>query len=65
VEVSGIDAVDFSKNITVTYGGSTITLSVLDYCGIVLKDGSSASAAQKQLAKALIVYNTNAQAYFG
>ena len=61
----GIDAVDFDKKITVTYGGSDITLSVLDFCGIVLKEGSTASAAMQTLAKTLIVYNTNAKAYFG
>ena len=65
VELSGIDAVDFDKKITVTYGGSEITLSVLDFCGIVLKEGSTASAAMQTLAKTLIVYNTNAKAYFG
>ena len=64
VEVSGIDAVDFSKKITVTYGGSEITLSVLDFCGIVLKDGSTACTAMKHLSKSLIVYYNNAKAYF-
>ena len=64
VEVSGIDAVDFDKKITVTYGGSEITLSVLDFCGIVLKDGSGASNAMQHLAKALVVYNINAESYF-
>ena len=64
VEVSGIDAVDFDKKITVTYGGSKITLSVLDFCGIVLKDGSGASNAMQHLAKALVVYNINAASYF-
>ena len=64
VEVGGIDAADFSKQMTISYGGSQITLSVLDYAGIVLKN-SKATQAQKQLAKALIVYNENAQAYFG
>ena len=65
VEVSGMDAVDFDKKITVTYGGSQVTVSVLDFCGIVLKEGSTASAAMQTLAKTLIVYNTNAKAYFG
>ena len=37
VELSGIDAVDFDKKITVTYGGSEITLSVLDFCALALK----------------------------
>ena len=65
VEVSGIDAVDFGEQITVSYGGSVMSCSVLDYCGIVLKEGSTASAAMQTLAKTLIVYNTNAKAYFG
>ena len=65
VELSGIDAVDFDKKITVAYGGSQITLSVLDFCGIVLKEGSTASAAMQTLAKTLIVYHDNAKAYFG
>ena len=64
VELDSIDAADFGKQITVSYGGSVITCSVLDYCGIVLGDGSSVSAALKQLAKSLIVYNANAIAYF-
>ena len=64
VEVSGIDAVDFDKKITVTYGGSEMTLSVLDFCGIVLKTGSSASATMQTFAKSLIVYYNNAKAYF-
>ena len=64
VELGSIDAADFGKQITVSYGGSVITCSVLDYCGIVLGDGSSVSAALKQLAKSLIVYNANAIAYF-
>ena len=64
VEIGSIDAADFGKQIEVSYGGSVIRCSVLDYCGIVLKDGSSASAALKQLAKALVVYHTNAKAYF-
>ena len=62
VEVSGIDAVDFDKKITVTYGGSEITLSVLDFCALALKNGNT---AMQTLAKTLIVYNTNAKAYFG
>ena len=62
VELSGIDAVDFDKKITVTYGGSEITLSVLDFCALALKNGN---AAMQTLAKTLIVYNTNAKAYFG
>ena len=62
VEVSGIDAVDFSKKITVTYGGSEMTLSVLDFCALALKNGNT---AMQTLAKTLIVYNTNAKAYFG
>jgi len=65
VELSGIDAVNFSKKITVTYGGSEITLSVLDYCGIVLKDGSGAGNAMQTLAKTLIVYHQNAVDFFG
>ena len=64
VELGSIDAADFGEQITVSYGGSVITCSVLDYCGIVLGDGSGASAAIKQLAKALVVYHTNAKEYF-
>ena len=65
VEVSGIDAADFAEQITVNYGGSAITCSALDYAGIVLAQGSSASATQQLLAKTLVVYNANALAYFG
>ena len=65
VELSGIDAARFGDKITVTYGGSTIEFSVLDFAGIVLKEDSTASEAQKLLAKTLVVYNTNALAYFG
>ena len=65
VEVSGINAADFNEQITVNYGGSTINFSVLDFAGIVLKDGSNASAALQHLAKTLVVYNANALAFFG
>jgi len=65
VEVSGINAADFNEQITVNYGGSTIKLSVLDFAGIVLRDGSGASAALQHFAKTLVVYNTNALAFFG
>ncbi|MBE6818099.1 MAG: hypothetical protein E7517_04735 [Ruminococcaceae bacterium] len=64
VEVSGINAADFNEQITVNYGGSTIKLSVLDFAGIVLRDGSGASAALQHFAKTLVVYNTNALAFF-
>ena len=64
VEVSGINAADFNKQITVNYGGSTINFSVLDFAGIVLRDGSGASAALQHFAKTLVVYNTNALAFF-
>ena len=65
VEISGINAADFGEKVTVAYGGSTIRCSVLDFAGIVLKDGSGASAQLKQLAKSLIVYHQNAIDYFG
>ena len=64
VEVSGINAADFNEQITVNYGGSTISLSVLDFAGIVLRDGSGASTALQHFAKTLVVYNTNALAFF-
>ena len=63
IEVGEIDAVDFDEQITVHYADSTITCSVLDFCGLVLS--SNSTAAMQNLAKTLIVYNTNAQAYFG
>ena len=63
IEVGEIDAVDFDEQITVSYADSTITCSVLDFCGLVLS--SNTTAAMQNLAKTLIVYNTNAQAYFG
>ena len=63
VEVSDIDAANFDKKITVTYGGSSITFSVLDFAGIVLAN-NSASAALQNFAKTLVVYNTNALAFF-
>ena len=63
IEVSGIDAASFNEKISVSYGGSDIQFSVLDYCGIVLKDGSTASAEIQQLAKTLVVYYENAVAY--
>ncbi|MBR0414960.1 MAG: hypothetical protein IJI67_07815 [Clostridia bacterium] len=65
VEVNGINAADFNEQITVNYGGSTINFSVLDFAGIVLRDGSGASAALQHFAKTLVVYNTNALAFFG
>ena len=65
VEVSGINAADFNEQITVNYGGSTINFSVLDFAGIVLRDGSGASAALQHFAKTQAVYNTNALAFFG
>ena len=64
VEVSEIKAQDFGKKITVNYGGSTINFSVLDFAGIVLRNGSGASAALQHFAKTLVVYNTNALAFF-
>ena len=64
MEVSGINAADFNEQITVNYGGSTINFSVLDFAGIVLRDGSGASAELQHFAKTLVVYNTNALAFF-
>ena len=63
VEVSDIDAVDFDKPITINYGGSSITISVLDFAGIVL--ANSSDDAMQHFAKTLIVYNENAKAFFG
>ena len=63
VEVGDIDAVDFDEQIIVNYGGSRIACSVLDFCGLVLT--SNTTEAMQEFAKTLIVYNTNAQAYFG
>ena len=62
VEVSDIKAAYFGDKITVNYGGSTITFSVLDFAGIVL--ASSDSDAMQHFAKTLVVYNTNALAFF-
>ena len=63
VEVGDIDAVDFDEQIIVNYGGSRIACSVLDFCGLVLS--SNTTEAMQEFARTLIVYNTNAQAYFG
>ena len=62
IEVSGIDAVDFDKPMVVNYGGSSISCSVLDFCGLAFTYGDT---PVQDLARTLIVYNQNAEAYFG
>ena len=62
IEVSGIDAVDFDQKMEVSYGGSSISCSVLDFCGIAFTYGDT---PVQNLARTLIVYNQNAEAYFG
>ena len=62
IEVSGIDAVDFDKKMEVSYGGSSISCSVLDFCGLAFTYGDT---PVQNLARTLIVYNQNAEAYFG
>ena len=62
IEVSGIDAVDFDKKMEVSYGGSSISCSVLDFCGLAFAYGDT---PMRDLARTLIVYNQNAEAYFG
>ena len=62
IEVSGINAVDFDKKMEVSYGGSSISCSVLDFCGLAFTYGDT---PVQNLARTLIVYNQNAEAYFG
>ena len=62
IEVSDIDAADFDQQMVVHYGDARIECSVLDYCTLALNTGND---ALQTLAKTLIVYNTNAEAYFG
>ena len=62
IEVSGINAVDFDKKMEVSYGGSSISCSVLDFCGLAFTHGDT---PVQNLARTLIVYNQNAEAYFG
>ncbi|MBR0412232.1 MAG: hypothetical protein IJI47_01510 [Eubacterium sp.] len=62
-QVNDIKPVDFDEQITINYAGASITMSVLDYAGVVI--GSSATTSQlKTLAKSLIRYNETAQAFF-
>ena len=62
-QVNDIKPVDFDEQITINYAGASITMSVLDYAGVVIDSGSTTSQL-KTLAKSLIRYNETAQAFF-
>ena len=62
-QVNDIKPVDFDERITIEYAGASITMSVLDYAGKVI-DSTETSAELKSLARALIRYNENAEAFF-
>ena len=63
IQINDIKPVDFDESITINYAGASITMSVLDYAGKVVSS-SATSAALKNLAKSLIRYNENAEAFF-
>ena len=63
IQINGIKPVFFDEAITVTYGDASISMNVLDYAGTVLRSSASAET-QQALAKALLVHNESADAYF-
>ncbi|MBQ7741121.1 MAG: hypothetical protein IJT65_07820 [Eubacterium sp.] len=62
IDITGIKPVEFTESITLSYGGASITVRILDYASSII--ASSSNTAMVKLAKTLIKYNSCSEDYF-